>query len=904
MSTNIIQFSTNTIFLRILEHMSYIKLYTQYTSYIYSYPNIIINKLIFNNSCSILSKYKDFLIFYSGKEFIHRFYSKNELYNRLKKICVFYEKNSRIFPNYIILYENKYIYKNIRKKQKMIYAVNKLKNKKNMKNECECELNDQYLDNCLFTDEVEYEIAKDNIINQSNYLTKNENIGDSLFTINSTSFYFKNDNNNTYNISKESFISNNESNISIYNIMEILNENKIYVNDLRTIFKKENINKNHYITIGDRLKKYEGIRQILLKGNLSGKNINNNNINNLKLKNNDKIQTKKNIIEENANLISNSIKIINKFRCKQFQNLSTISTKIKKSNKKIKMKEYENNKTQNNIKDKDKNNKILNNQKNSNYPKLISPKNNNKYIKNAKEKLLLNNIDNFRQLQILGKIKNKNNLYLLTKANQNGKQTHQNKQKKNTINKNVQQKQDKLIKNNLNPNQLNNIKKLIRYKHFSQDISSLFNKNKSKNNSLNKKQLKYCNSLTNNFKNIIKKENVNSKVVLTTNSIIKTNKDLSNIKTLKKSSTIKNNKTIIHNKKNNYLTDENNPNLITRANKNKYDFDDNDMEREKLFTFLKDVLESRTERYHRKINSEEKSSEKSNFTNIITDINSSNKKNINSNQKIKIINKGKYYNHLISKQRKGKIFKKNYKYYFNHINNNSYNYPKIKYNIIRNDKGDNSTEKYNKSISSISKLKKNNSIFSLKTEDFISPNKDLCKNDTLKRINCYSHKENKNKYRIIYIKKRNKKKTLSKSKKSPKLKNMKLHVLDFIYPDSSINIFNQHLERKKSKDLLLSLSKEELKINKYQKNKKLNMDNDNKNMTLTSFKSVRNKGKSKNKINIKQSYKNKRKNIDFQYKNKLIINSRFASCDFDAMKKENNKFSKGFVNRINNNKNK
>ena len=154
----------NNILLQIVEHMSHIKLYAKYTCYSYTYSNIIINKLIFNHPCNALSKYKDFLLLNDKKEFIHRFYYKNEADLRLQKIGVFYEKYSRIFPNYIKLYEGKYIYKNIRKKQKMIDAVNKMNYEKNMikeylkDNKC---FDNEIFKGPLFTEEVEYEIAKD-----------------------------------------------------------------------------------------------------------------------------------------------------------------------------------------------------------------------------------------------------------------------------------------------------------------------------------------------------------------------------------------------------------------------------------------------------------------------------------------------------------------------------------------------------------------------------------------------------------------------------------------------------------------------------------------------------------------------------------------------------------------------
>lgn len=40
--------------------------------------------------------------------------------SRLPKIYEFYEKFSKVFPNYVNLSESKYMFKNIERKQKMI----------------------------------------------------------------------------------------------------------------------------------------------------------------------------------------------------------------------------------------------------------------------------------------------------------------------------------------------------------------------------------------------------------------------------------------------------------------------------------------------------------------------------------------------------------------------------------------------------------------------------------------------------------------------------------------------------------------------------------------------------------------------------------------------------------------
>ena len=49
-----------------------------------------------------------------------RFYTKAESLERLKKMFDFYQEFSRIFPNYTIIEQSKYIYKNIQKKQKVL----------------------------------------------------------------------------------------------------------------------------------------------------------------------------------------------------------------------------------------------------------------------------------------------------------------------------------------------------------------------------------------------------------------------------------------------------------------------------------------------------------------------------------------------------------------------------------------------------------------------------------------------------------------------------------------------------------------------------------------------------------------------------------------------------------------
>ena len=98
-----------------------------YAKFEYSYSSLCINNLMFNEHCQVVARFKDFLILDDMTEFLRRFYSRKELKKRLIKIFNFYESYSKIFPNYMILPESKYLYRNIRRKQKMIDAFNQIK---------------------------------------------------------------------------------------------------------------------------------------------------------------------------------------------------------------------------------------------------------------------------------------------------------------------------------------------------------------------------------------------------------------------------------------------------------------------------------------------------------------------------------------------------------------------------------------------------------------------------------------------------------------------------------------------------------------------------------------------------------------------------------------------------------
>ena len=102
--------------------------------FIYKYSNTyhlyyitLINNLIYNKPTHHLSVFKDFLISSEVTEFLRRFYNKHESRPRLQQVTIFYETYSKLFPNYVTLPESMYLYKNIRRKQKMIDAFDEIR---------------------------------------------------------------------------------------------------------------------------------------------------------------------------------------------------------------------------------------------------------------------------------------------------------------------------------------------------------------------------------------------------------------------------------------------------------------------------------------------------------------------------------------------------------------------------------------------------------------------------------------------------------------------------------------------------------------------------------------------------------------------------------------------------------
>ena len=103
-----------------LENRARFKLIKRYNKPLSYHDVKIINDILYNEKTHYVEQFKEYLIYEDYNEFLKRFYKSHEINIKLPKILVFYEKYSKIYANYTVIPESKYMYKNIKRKQKMI----------------------------------------------------------------------------------------------------------------------------------------------------------------------------------------------------------------------------------------------------------------------------------------------------------------------------------------------------------------------------------------------------------------------------------------------------------------------------------------------------------------------------------------------------------------------------------------------------------------------------------------------------------------------------------------------------------------------------------------------------------------------------------------------------------------
>ena len=137
-------------FLLKLENRVKYKLIKRYDKSISFHGKKKINDILFNKKSHYVEEFKEYLIYEDYNEFLKRYYSTSEIKIKLQNILNFYEKYSKIYANYTVIPESKYMYKNIKRKQKMIDQMqNNNQNNNNSEFE-ESESDDEDMTNTIF----------------------------------------------------------------------------------------------------------------------------------------------------------------------------------------------------------------------------------------------------------------------------------------------------------------------------------------------------------------------------------------------------------------------------------------------------------------------------------------------------------------------------------------------------------------------------------------------------------------------------------------------------------------------------------------------------------------------------------------------------------------------------------
>ena len=216
----------------------------------------MIEDILDNEDTHLVAEFKDFLIMGDLNEFLQKYYNISTSTKYIPKICDYYSKSSLIYPNYVSLGESKYIYKNIRKKQKLIdiqQEQDELK-EKNKKDESSSESFNNFFSSKTLN----------SILQQSN--TSNVKI---IFGIDDN----KNNINEIKNIKEQNIDIDETPNKIMENLDEIekeikqLKENKINPkNNINSLFNKKeknkelnlfNINNNSNMSLNKKMKIYK-----------------------------------------------------------------------------------------------------------------------------------------------------------------------------------------------------------------------------------------------------------------------------------------------------------------------------------------------------------------------------------------------------------------------------------------------------------------------------------------------------------------------------------------------------------------------------------------------------------------------------------------------------------------------
>ena len=443
-------YNNNLTFIEKIEKRARKKLIKRYDKPSWFYNAKMINDILYNEKTHYVEMFKEYLLYEDYNEFLRQYYGKTILIIKLQKILNFYEKYSKIFPNYTALRESKYLYKNIKKKQKVINQINENKRNENL---------------------------EDDSYSSYNKTIFNSRVINSIYTGHNTM---------TINKNSDTILTNDKS---IYNFIEQISDIEKETQRINEQKKKIKDGKNTFKKNGQFL--FKKLSNLLVNSSNLNYSSNVNNLIRNKAKN---IDFKKNFLERQPN-INNKI-VLNPYNyISKQKSLSNIIYPIKKIKGSIKYDSYSNNISRRGIN----NNSLLGKTNNNNglkyyldyekYKKILLLTNSTNTPRIMPERMLssprkVKNIKFMKQRCISNSKKNKTN---------NIKRNNLSKNKRNISNNNILREEKKLLKCQINKQSksklLNNYHPDSINKFYSNNISNLSikNKNTRKNNTYNNK---------------------------------------------------------------------------------------------------------------------------------------------------------------------------------------------------------------------------------------------------------------------------------------------------------------------------------------------------------------------------------------------------------------------------------
>ena len=245
------------------------------------YSNIIASRLMHNISCHVVAAFKEYLIYGDIYEFLTKYFNKKISTYLLKELIKYYIENNIIYPNYMILPEGAYIFKNIQQKQRII---------DNQEEQLKNHNKDKDIDEINFDDNVLTSKVMESILNQTDTSEARQCFGLSNKSIN------ENEDNNKLNL----LIENIDKAENLYNQKNIFYKKKL----IRiTNTKYDNIKSNNFFKMCQYIHKNNPNLYLALKNkdNPNKKEL----IKNIK-KNNNGPALKKTFVSELLSTLSNN----------------------------------------------------------------------------------------------------------------------------------------------------------------------------------------------------------------------------------------------------------------------------------------------------------------------------------------------------------------------------------------------------------------------------------------------------------------------------------------------------------------------------------------------------------------------------------------------------------------------